>query len=94
MATKKAAGSTSLGRDSVAKRLGVKRFDGQPVRAGMILVRQRGTKIRPGQNVKRGADDTLYAGIAGTVKFTSRKVKLFTGHLKNARFVNVLPAAK
>ena len=94
MATKKAAGSTSLGRDSVAKRLGVKRFDGQHVKPGMILIRQRGTKVRPGKNVKRGADDTLYAGIAGTVKFTSKKVKLFTGHLKTARFVNILPASK
>lgn len=94
MATKKAAGSTSLGRDAVAKRLGVKRFDGQPVKAGMILVRQRGTKIRPGENVKRGADDTLYAGVAGTVKFTARKVKLFTGQLKQTRYVNILPKTK
>lgn len=94
MATKKAAGSTTLGRDAVAKRLGVKRFDGQPVRPGMVLIKQRGTKIRPGKHVRRGADDTLYAAIAGTVKFTSRKVKLYTGHLKSARFVNIIPATK
>ncbi|MBI4122233.1 MAG: 50S ribosomal protein L27 [Parcubacteria group bacterium] len=94
MATKKAAGSTTLGRDAVAKRLGVKRFDGQPVRAGMILIRQRGTKIRPGKHVRRGADDTLYAAVGGVVKFSARKVKLFTGHLKSARFVNIVPHAK
>jgi large subunit ribosomal protein L27 len=94
MATKKAAGSTSLGRDAVAKRLGVKRFDGQFVQPGMVLVRQRGTKVRAGKNVKRGGDDTLYAGVAGMVKFSSKKVKLFTGHLKNARFINIVPASK
>ena len=94
MATKKAAGSTTLGRDAVAKRLGVKRFDGQPVRPGMVLIKHRGTKIRPGKHVRRGADDTLYAAIAGTVKFTNRKVKLYTGHLKSARFVNIITATK
>lgn len=91
MATKKAAGSTSLGRDSVAKRLGVKRFAGQHVSPGMILVRQRGTKIRPGINVRKGADDTLYAGVAGTVKFLDRKVRTFTGHLQRRKFVLIEP---
>lgn len=91
MAQKKAAGSTSLGRDSVAKRLGVKRFAGQLVQPGMILVRQRGTKIRPGKNVKRGADDTLYAAVAGTVRFMERKVKLFTGHLQRRKSIFVEP---
>ena len=57
------------GRDSNAKRLGVKRFGGQAVKAGEILVRQRGTKFAPGRNVKRGADDTLFTVVAGTVKF-------------------------
>lgn len=68
-ATKKGGGSTKNGRDSNAKRLGVKRFDGQFVTAGSILVRQRGTPIRPGVNVGQGKDHTLYALIDGVVKF-------------------------
>jgi len=68
-AHKKGVGSTKNGRDSESKRLGVKRADGQKVLAGNILVRQRGTHIRPGNNVGIGSDDTLYALIAGTVKF-------------------------
>jgi len=69
MASKKGASSTRNGRDSNAKRLGVKRFAGQDVNAGEILVRQRGTKFHPGQNVGRGGDDTLFALSAGTVEF-------------------------
>ena len=61
MAHKKAGGSTHLGRDSISKRLGVKLYEGQFAKAGAILVRQRGTKIRPGKNVRKGKDDTLYA---------------------------------
>jgi len=68
-AQKKGVGSTKNGRDSESKRLGVKRADGQFVKAGNILVRQRGTKIHPGNNVGRGSDDTLYALIDGVVKF-------------------------
>ena len=68
-AHKKGVGSTKNGRDSESKRLGVKKADGQAVLAGNILVRQRGTKIRPGNNVGIGSDDTLYALISGTVKF-------------------------
>ena len=68
-ASKKGVSSTKNGRDSRAKRLGVKRADGQFVNAGTIIVRQRGTKIHPGNNVKRGADDTLYASCEGVVKF-------------------------
>lgn len=68
-ASKKGVGSTKNGRDSIAKRLGVKRADGQVVKAGNILVRQRGTKIHPGNNVGIGSDDTLFALIEGTVKF-------------------------
>lgn len=68
-AHKKGAASTRNGRDSISKRLGVKRADGQVVTAGSILVRQRGTKIHPGTNVGIGKDDTLYAKIAGKVKF-------------------------
>lgn len=74
MAHKKGVGSTKNGRDSESKRLGVKRGDGQFVLAGNILVRQRGTKIHPGENVGRGKDDTLFATADGVVRFT-RKVK-------------------
>lgn len=68
-AHKKGVGSSKNGRDSESKRLGVKRYDGQVVRAGNILVRQRGTKIHPGNNVMIGGDDTLFAVIDGKVKF-------------------------
>jgi large subunit ribosomal protein L27 len=69
MATKKAGGSSRNGRDSESKRLGVKRFGGQFVLAGNIIVRQRGTKIKPGDNVGVGRDHTLFATTSGTVKF-------------------------
>ncbi len=68
-ASKKGVGSTKNGRDSIAKRLGAKRADGQVVKAGNILVRQRGTKIHPGTNVGIGSDDTLFAKVEGVVKF-------------------------
>lgn len=68
-ASKKGVSSTRNGRDSISKRLGVKRADGQFVLSGNILVRQRGTKIHPGQNVGRGSDDTLFATADGVVKF-------------------------
>ncbi|MCX8007622.1 MAG: 50S ribosomal protein L27 [Coriobacteriia bacterium] len=73
MAHKKGLGSTKNGRDSQAKRLGVKRFAGQVVTAGSILVRQRGTRLKPGVNVGLGRDDTLYAKIDGVVEFTRGK---------------------
>ncbi len=73
MAHKKGQGHSSNGRDSVSKRLGVKRYGGQFVRAGSILVRQRGTKFHPGLNVSRGRDDTLFARIDGHVKFEGKK---------------------
>ena len=69
MAHKKGGGSTKNGRDSQSKRLGVKRYDTQVIRAGTIIVRQRGTRIRPGNNVGLGRDHTLYALIDGMVKF-------------------------
>ncbi|MBI4687045.1 MAG: 50S ribosomal protein L27 [Nitrospirae bacterium] len=69
MAHKKGVGSSRNGRESAAQRLGVKRFGGQVVKAGNILVRQRGTKFHPGFNVGKGSDDTLYAKISGTVTF-------------------------
>ena len=72
MAHKKGLGSTKNGRDSKAKRLGVKRFAGQEVTGGSILVRQRGTHIHPGENVGRGGDDTLFALVDGTVSFAKR----------------------
>jgi len=69
MAHKKGVGSTRNGRDSISKRLGVKKFGGEFVKAGNILVRQRGTKFHPGLNVGRGGDDTLFAKISGIVRF-------------------------
>jgi large subunit ribosomal protein L27 len=69
MAHKKGVGSSRNGRDSNPQRLGVKRYGGEPVRAGGILVRQRGTRIHPGRNVRRGGDDTLFSLIDGVVKF-------------------------
>jgi large subunit ribosomal protein L27 len=83
MAHKKGTGSTRNGRDSNAQRLGVKRFGGQNVRAGNILVRQRGTKFHPGNNVGRGSDDTLFALIDGIVTFerrgrTGKKVSVYS----------------
>lgn len=84
MAHKKGGGSTRLGRDSQSKRLGVKRYDGQRVNAGTILVRQRGTRIFPGNNVGVGKDYTLFALIEGVVKFeptsnNRRKVSVYAG---------------
>jgi large subunit ribosomal protein L27 len=73
MAHKKGGGSSKNGRDSASQRLGVKRFGGQSVSAGSILVRQRGTKFHPGVNVGRGRDDTLYAKIDGKVLFHMRR---------------------
>ncbi len=77
MAHKKGQSSTKNGRDSISKRLGVKRYEGQFVKAGNILVRQRGTKFHPGFNVGRGSDDTLFALTDGVVKFEKRKNKVF-----------------
>ncbi len=73
MAHKKGMGSTKNGRDSKSKRLGVKRFAGQTVTAGSILVRQRGTRLKPGENVGLGRDDTLFAKADGVVQFTHGK---------------------
>ena len=94
MAHKKAGASTSLGRDSNAQRLGVKVYGGQIVKAGGIIIRQRGTKYRAGLNVMQGKDDTLFSKIAGTVQFKARKIKKFTGKLEKVTTVNVLPLAK
>ena len=85
MAHKKGLGSSKNGRDSNAQRLGVKIFAGQVVPGGSIIVRQRGTKIKPGLNVGRGSDDTLYAKISGKVQFIDRG--------RTGRFVAVEPVA-
>ena len=87
MAHKKGGGSTRCGRDSKAKRLGVKRYDGQQVSAGTIIVRQRGTRIYPGNNVGMGRDHTLFALIDGTVKYElatkdRKKVSVYTEQAK------------
>jgi large subunit ribosomal protein L27 len=89
MAHTKAGGSTKLGRDSEAKRLGVKRQEGQAVKAGEILIRQRGTKYLPGLNVGRARDDTLYALKAGIVKFLSKKKIRFDGNSRKIKVIQV-----
>ena len=85
MAHQKAGGSSKNGRDSESKRLGVKRFGGQSVLAGHIIVRQRGTKFHPGVNVGLGKDHTLYAKAAGTVVFRNQGPK-------NRKYVSVVPS--
>ena len=84
MAHKKGGGSSTNGRDSQGQRLGVKRFGGQLVSGGSILVRQRGTRYRPGRNVGRGKDDTLFAKISGVVKYEDKG--------RMGRFISVDPA--
>ena len=84
MAHKKGMGSTRNGRDSEAKRLGVKKFGGELVKAGNIIVRQRGTEFHPGKNIGMGSDHTLYALVDGTVVFKKTK--------EDKRFVTVIPA--
>ena len=90
MAHKKAGGSTTLGRDSAAQRLGVKLHDGERAKIGSILIRQRGAKWHAGKNVKLGKDDTLFSLINGVVKFTKKKLKKFNGALKETTIVSVL----
>lgn len=91
MAHKKAGGSTALGRDSNSKRLGVKLYGGQSARAGMVIVRQRGTRFRPGSNVRQGNDDTLYAATNGIVRFQKRRLRTFFGKpvLRNIVHVDI-----
>jgi large subunit ribosomal protein L27 len=84
MAHKKGGGSSTNGRDSQGQRLGVKRFGGQLVSGGSILVRQRGTRYKPGENVGRGKDDTLFAKITGVVKFEDKG--------RMGKFISVHPA--
>ena len=90
MSKKKAGGSTKNGRDSVAKRLGVKVFGGQEVTAGSIIVRQRGTKFHAGENVETGKDHTLFATKDGEVKFTEKAVRKYDGRRFKDIFVNIV----
>ena len=89
MAHTKAGGSTKLGRDSRSKRLGVKVQDGQPIAVGQIIIRQRGTRYLPGKNVMRAEDDTLFAGVNGTVKFSTKMKTKFDGTRRRATVVAV-----
>jgi len=91
MAHKKAGGSTSLGRESQSKRLGVKMTAGQLAKPGSILVRQRGIKIHPGKKIKKGKDDTLYSVATGKVKFLTKKMLKFDRKLKVSKVVSVVP---
>ena len=86
MATSKSGGSTTNGRDSQSKRLGVKLFDGQAVTGGEIIVRQRGTRVHPGKYVSKGGDDTLFAVAPGLVKFHYGP--------KGRKYVSILPSSK
>ena len=91
MAHKKAGGSTQNGRDSVAKRRGVKRFGGEVVRAGEIIVRQKGFKFRPGMNTHLGSDWTIHANINGTVTFATKRREKFSGKPCRCTVVSVKP---
>lgn len=89
MAHTKAKGTSKLGRDSRSKRLGVKIFSGQKVNPGMIIVRQRGSKFFAGTGVKVGGDDTLYAEKEGIISFQKKKIRRFSGQLKEKTLVIV-----
>jgi large subunit ribosomal protein L27 len=91
MSHKKAGGSTDNGRDSTAKRLGVKVFGGQYIKAGGIIIRQRGTKFFAGDNVGMGKDHTLFALSAGEVYFTEKRLKKFDGRIFKDKLVHVKP---
>ena len=89
MATTKSAGSTKLGRDYSPKYLGVKLYEGQKVKIGMVIIRQRGSKFIPGKNVKKGSDDTLYAIKDGFVFFKEKRIKNFDNNQRKAKIVYV-----
>lgn len=89
MAKTKAAGSSRLGRDSNSQRLGIKAHDGQAVKTGMIIIRQRGAKFVAGKNVRKGSDDTLYSLKDGLVRFGQKTKKNFNGSSKAVSVVNV-----
>lgn len=89
MSTSKSTGSSRLGRDSQAKRLGVKIYSGQTANIGEIIIRQRGTKYIPGKNVRKGSDDTIYASKTGSVYFTNILKKTYDGRQRMAKVVNI-----
>lgn len=89
MSKTKQGGSSRLGRDSAAQRLGIKVSAGEKVRTGMIIIRQRGSKYLAGKNVKKGSDDTIYAMKDGVVSFSSKSKKLFDGSRRQAKVVSV-----
>lgn len=89
MAKTKSGGSTRLGRDSQPKYLGVKLYEGEKVRPGMVIIKQRGTKFLPGKNVKRGGDDTLYSMKEGVVRFNTKRKMNFDGSQRIAKVVSV-----
>jgi len=89
MAHKKAGGTSSNLRDSKPKYLGVKIFGNQAAKSGSIIIRQRGNKFRPGQNVGQGKDHTLFSIIDGFVKFTEKRIRRFNGNYKRVKFVSV-----
>lgn len=93
MATRKAGGTAKNLRDSNPKYLGTKLYDGQIAKSGSVIVRQRGTKILAGQNVRTGTDHTLFSITEGVVKFGSKRVKHFDGTTKVKKTVSVLPKA-
>lgn len=90
MAKTKATGTSRLGRDSLPKYLGIKLYEGEKAKPGMIIIRQRGTKFLPGKNVKRGGDDTLYALKEGIVRFGTKRKKSFNNSQRIAKIVNVI----
>lgn len=94
MSKTKAAGTSKLGRDSNPNYLGVKLYDGQQAKAGSIIIRQRGSKILAGKNVRQGKDDTLYSIISGVVKFTTKRITKFDGNRRIAKIVNVIPVSE
>lgn len=92
MAHKKAGGTTTNGRDSRAKRRGVKRFGGQIVQAGEVLLRQKGLKFHSGPHTYLGRDSTIHAALSGTVMFMKRRLPNFHGHNRRCTIVTIIPA--
>lgn len=91
MAHTKSGGSTKLGRESASQRLGVKANDGERIKAGQVIIRQRGTKFLSGNNTALGVDDTIYAKVSGIIKFKDVKKSLFNGSFRYAKKIIVLP---
>jgi large subunit ribosomal protein L27 len=94
MAHTKAGGSTKLGRDSRSKYLGIKKTAGQSIKAGELILKQRGSHYYPGKNVKRGGDDTLYAAVSGKVTYSDKTKINYDGHRKKIKVANVVVDAK